>query len=443
MSCEIGQKIVGRRVVIETQTGKVTGDVRNVDTSYSKLSLVNGVAVPTGVKLPELYRIYVKDIVSITLADEEVLNSENSASNSSQLPLKSPPHQEKKTKPLLLLSQIEKKGSAVLSPQLTSSSNDRKNQPLVMQKVLPAHIKTLDNSIQTDILTNKVPFTRDGDASLSSTLPNYTIIEEIDGLYNSAIDRLEKESVIGLSMEGIRIGRFGLVCWIGVAMSDHAFLFDVCSLGPTGVKLGLAKILVNDKIVKVTHDCRFMSDAFIHQYGVKLNNVFDTQVGALVVEKKKYGRFSKFVPGLPRCLSDFFSLPSNLMYHPRKRQGHDMEDEAIWKLRPLPQHLVEGAVFNVCWLKRLRLAIMETLLTEVTLGTSLYLKEVGDLEAESVSEKRVAAHLIPMSFKQLASQPKILSSNGDLHEDFHDSVPQNGCDPYVSFTRHISHVRKH
>lgn len=125
--------------------------------------------------------------VLVTLADEEVLNSENSASNSSQLPLKSPPHQEKKTKPLLLLSQIEKKGSAVLSPQLTSFSNDRKNQPLVMQKVLPAHIKTLDNSIQTDILTNKVPFTRDGDASLSSTLPNYTIIEEIDGLYNSAV----------------------------------------------------------------------------------------------------------------------------------------------------------------------------------------------------------------------------------------------------------------
>ncbi|KAI9557370.1 hypothetical protein GHT06_017198 [Daphnia sinensis] len=188
MSCEIGQKIVGHRVVIETQTGKVIGDVRNVDTIYSKLSLVNGVAVSTGAKLPELYRIYVKDIVSITLADEEVLSSENSASNPSQLPLKSsPPHHEKKTKPLLLLTQIEKKGSAVLPQQLTSSSNDRKNQPLVMQKVLPAHIKTLDNSIQTDILTNKVPFTKDGDASLSSTLPNYTIIEEIDGLYNSAV----------------------------------------------------------------------------------------------------------------------------------------------------------------------------------------------------------------------------------------------------------------
>lgn len=92
------------------------------------------------------------------------------------------------------------------------------------------------------------------------------------------IDRLKKESVIGLSMEGVRIGRSGVVCWIGVAMSDHVFLFDMCSLGPAGVKLGLAKILTNDKIVKVIHDCRFMSDAFNHAYGLKLNNVFDTQV---------------------------------------------------------------------------------------------------------------------------------------------------------------------
>lgn len=79
-------------------------------------------------------------------------------------------------------------------------------------------------------------------------------------------------------MEGVRIGRFGTVCWIGVAVSDHAFLFDMCCLGPSGVQQGLANILVNGRIVKVTHDCRYMSDAFLHQYGVKLENVFDTQV---------------------------------------------------------------------------------------------------------------------------------------------------------------------
>lgn len=124
--------------------------------------------------------------VLVTHADEDVFSSEN-PSSSSQLPLKSPPHDERQTKPLLLLTQIEKKNSPFHLLQPTSHSMDRKNQPLIMQKVLPAHIKTLNNSIQTDILTNKVPFTKDGDVSLSSDLPNYTLIEEIDGLYSSAV----------------------------------------------------------------------------------------------------------------------------------------------------------------------------------------------------------------------------------------------------------------
>ena len=39
-----------------------------------------------------------------------------------------------------------------------------------------------------------------------------------------------------------------------------------------------AHIFTNDKVVKVIHDCQFMADAFVHRFGVKLNNVFDTQV---------------------------------------------------------------------------------------------------------------------------------------------------------------------
>lgn len=234
--------------------------------------------------------------VLVTLAGGNDISPENLTSGLSQLSFNSPPCIEKKVKPLLI-THIEKKCSSVHLPPPSAPSNDRKIQPLVMQKVLPAHIKTLNNSIQVDVLTNKVPFEKAGEGGLASTLPNYTLIENIDELYKSAvrrsspffefksyfkvflkIGRLEKESVIGLSVEGVRTGRFGVVCWIGIATSDHVFLFDMCSLGSTGVNRGLANIFTNDKVIKVIHDCRCMSDAFVHQYGVKLNNVFDTQV---------------------------------------------------------------------------------------------------------------------------------------------------------------------
>lgn len=95
------------------------------------------------------------------------------------------------------------------------------------------------------------------------------------------IATVSRESDIGLSMEGVRVDRVGLVCWIGIAVRDMAFLFDMCSLGPNGIKEGLGKVLVNPDILKVIHDCRFVADALLHQYGVKLENVFDTQVNTI------------------------------------------------------------------------------------------------------------------------------------------------------------------
>lgn len=79
-------------------------------------------------------------------------------------------------------------------------------------------------------------------------------------------------------MEGVRIGRNGLICWIAVAVGMHVFLFDMIYLGPTAISRGLGDIFVNPRIVKVTHDCRLISDAFVHKYDIRLENVFDTQV---------------------------------------------------------------------------------------------------------------------------------------------------------------------
>ena len=79
-------------------------------------------------------------------------------------------------------------------------------------------------------------------------------------------------------MEGVRVARSGVVCWMGLATKEFVYLFDICSLGPPGFKYGLKEILENPRIMKVVHDCRFISDALTHQFQVKLLYVFDTQV---------------------------------------------------------------------------------------------------------------------------------------------------------------------
>lgn len=128
--------------------------------------------------------------------------------------------------------------------------------------------------------------------------------------------------------------------------------------------------------------------------------------------------FNLYVSGLVRCLGLFLpDMGKDQMFVSRVRTGLEkvfcsfhflvflygqllfslvaqctlrmQEDEGKWRKRPLPQHLLEGAVFNVCHLRRLRLALMEELTKEVTMGTALYLKEVSDISDDCVSEKQV------------------------------------------------------
>lgn len=66
--------------------------------------------------------------------------------------------------------------------------SDRKIKPLIVQKNLPLHLKLLNNHVKQEILTNKVPLTENGkEADSLPFLPNYTIIEEIDDLFTSAV----------------------------------------------------------------------------------------------------------------------------------------------------------------------------------------------------------------------------------------------------------------
>lgn len=67
MNCEISPKLEGCRVVIEMRIGKIEGEVKSVDPSGCKLSIVNGKVVATGVQLPLLYRVFERDILSSKL----------------------------------------------------------------------------------------------------------------------------------------------------------------------------------------------------------------------------------------------------------------------------------------------------------------------------------------------------------------------------------------
>ena len=219
MNLEIDKNLVGHRVILETVSGNnVEGDVHHVDPNGSKMSLKNAIVVGKGTKLPELYRLFAKDIISSKSNIYFGLNPENTF-----FPLfffydlvasadgGSPSLKKQVTSPSCMKSSPSKTGLPVLTPspqrtntikQLPSESNGKINsspssnernkiQPLMLRKNLPFHIKVLNNNVRTDVLTNQVPRTPNGnEASSPASSPNYTIIDQIDELYSSVVCNL-------------------------------------------------------------------------------------------------------------------------------------------------------------------------------------------------------------------------------------------------------------
>jgi len=405
MNCEIKQNLVGCRVAIELTTDmKIEGLVHSVNPNGSDILLHRPVAVRPEAVLPTQYRIFAKDIDSVTILEHGNIRA-------SAEPFKR---------------------------SFPSPVKDR-IKPLIQYKTTPPHIRNINNEIHTDVLVNKVPQLNNGQCAVKLTVGEHLIIEKIDGAFYHAVKNLLQEKVIGVSMEGINIGRLGVICWLGIATKDSVYLFDMCSLGPSGAKQGLADVLHHPDIVKVVHDCRFLSDALLHQYDIKIENVFDTQVAASVVEHQSTGSFNKFVITLNRCLAENLNFPKEVMFQSRIRVGHEQEDAEKWTQRPLPQHLIEGAVFNVCHLRNLRLVLIEKLLSAVTIGTNLYLKEISSLPDDAVPEKMATSHLIPLSFQKLTCFQNPNNKNGN--ETFHSSVTTESLDPYVKFARNIPRMQ--
>ncbi len=114
---------------------------------------------------------------TVNLAEGSVPSPQKST-GTFQVPVKVMSHNDKKIQPLLANNEQK--------IQL-ATPNDRRIKPLAVQKNLPNHIKTLNNGIQMDVLTNKIPPVKDNSHGLASTLPNYTVIEEIDDLYCGAV----------------------------------------------------------------------------------------------------------------------------------------------------------------------------------------------------------------------------------------------------------------
>ena len=153
-----------------------------------------------------------------------------------------------------------------------------------------------------------------------------------------------------------------------------------------------------EKILKIVHNCRCLSDLMFHQYHLHLINIFDTQAASALAYKKQMGFWPKYVDGLSNCLIKRLKLdPNKDVYVSRVFEPmQDDQETAVWASRPPADCVIDALIKNVAHLLDLRRVILNELQIDLVSAIEVYLRVYKN--AETVADRPCNSHCLPKEF---------------------------------------------
>ncbi|XP_074317331.1 uncharacterized protein LOC141653462 [Silene latifolia] len=166
--------------------------------------------------------------------------------------------------------------------------------------------------------------------------------------------------VIGFDCEGVDLCRDGSLCIMQLAFPDAIYLVDAIEGGDMLVE-ACKPALESNYVTKVIHDCKRDSEALYFQFGIKLQNVMDTQIAYSLIEEQE---------GRSRVPDDYISFVG-LLADPRYCGISYLEKEEVrillrqdpkfWTYRPLSELMIRAAADDVRFLLYIYHKMMEKL----------------------------------------------------------------------------------
>jgi len=213
------------------------------------------------------------------------------------------------------------------------------------------------------------------------------------GFFNTAVQDIKKESAIGVDSK-VAFGYHHEVTLLSISTQTRVYQFDILKLGMAAFDNGLRSIL-EGKIQKVIHNSRPLASCLNHKYSVKLANVFDTQVGELMIEKNVCGEFPQYMCSLTECIKVFLGLPID-------RVQFNNDDKVMWMKRPLSPSLKISAAQNAVFLLPLQKCIKTKILSSLMQqGTNIFQEIVRDASNNEAIQHIGRNYLVPREFLQL------------------------------------------
>ncbi|XP_066487584.1 piRNA biogenesis protein EXD1 isoform X2 [Tiliqua scincoides] len=229
----------------------------------------------------------------------------------------------------------------------------------------------------------------------------YVVIDQFQKNFGSAMMHIKKQNVCGIAAEGVNLCRHGKLSWLQVATTSHIFLFDIFLLGVRVFKNGLQMVLEDRNILKVIHDCRWLSDCLSHQYGIVLSNVFDTQVADVLHFSMETGGFLPHcISTLQECLMRHFRMPYKFISFLEQRRCA-VENAEVWFVRPLPPVLLNVLALETVYLLPLRTLLLDGIMSDLTTLVDGYLNAFREGSADPLGSTEISCMELPQELRQL------------------------------------------
>lgn len=300
-----------------------------------------------------------------------------------------------------------------------------------IQQRLKSHIlKAVADNSAMDHKMAGVHSAREQDQALGDMLRNVRVLTKVKECEAVVSRLLGQPGLLALDTEGVNLGPQGPLTLLQLATpAAEVFLFDVQSSPQLFNEGRLRDLLEATHITKVMHDCRNDSAALFFQFGVKLQNVFDTQAAHAALQQQDLGKPVHKVKNVSLgTLCALYGGPAN----PRRDQVKSLyrRDQKFWSRRPLSEDMVFHAAFDVfCLLPAVYGALRGAL------------RPPSEPLLQALCEEQVLAHISPDEVKQRKKQRKVDHEVDDLRRRLDAATAQQPPRQVVLSNREIRLLR--
>ncbi|XP_015114166.1 egalitarian protein homolog [Diachasma alloeum] len=234
----------------------------------------------------------------------------------------------------------------------------------------------------------------------------------IDEIMNPQRAMGDGKIVVSFDCEGINVGAKGQLTLVQIGTAQgHVYIFDLFT--SPNLITGLRKLLESPNVVKVIHDCRNDSVNLFNQFGIVLNNVFDTQAAHAVIQYQEVGKPVYKVKSVNlNTLCEMYGAPCN----PLKEQLKYIyrRDQKYWSRRPMSRDMLVYATSDVLGL-----------VPQVYNAMSRVIKPETQSLFNELCEEQVQMHINPAEVKSRKKQRKIETEVMDLRKRMEETTGKN------------------